>query len=576
MGTTLPHGDIRATVQGRNYGQIVVGNGNQVLSILVGHGGVLSLQQQPAPPVSEPRPQPVDMRPRRIHSLPGWEPEARQAVTALERGLLVELWGADEPARTAILRFLAYQPVAERFAAGVAYLDGAAHTDDDLLQALHQVFYRTQPPTRLDEIEIRHLLRRQQALLLLDRAELEDRALDRVLNAAPEATFVLASARSHGRAELCSVALRDEQAPLPGLPARLAQASQGARSILSAMSILGGIAVSARHLAAIVSLPDFITALEEVLQAGLVFQNDLYSLAPGVAEAAAETWDLSPWRAAAAAHFTAWIEENRDAPDVLLSQLSLLLHLMRTLGESGQWVHALHLGKALEPVVALSGRWGVWQHLLERLQPAAEAAGDRQMTAYVLHQLGTRLLCLGKDGARTLLEQALAIWQVLGDEAGAAVTSANLAQLAPSHAAAQDTQPPELTPPGRGLWRGIIGGIAALAMVGAAAWVVLNWPLWPPPPPSAQVEPARLDFDPVQAGGSPVQAKLLLHNTGDAPFPVKGVRLTGNEAAQFHIEDDGCTNTKVDPASACAVVVSFSPAVPGGATAQVEFAVAGI
>jgi hypothetical protein len=192
MPDTAPGGDIKASIQGRNYGQIAVGKNITQLTLNVDHGGVVHMHQ-PVTPVTEARPRPVDMRPRPVRELSAWQAEARRAVTALEQGLSVELWGNDTRGRTMLLRYLAHHPVAGRFAAGVIYLDAAALTANDLLQNLYEVFFQTRPPTRFSTEEIRSSLQDQEALLLLDNADRGGLGVFKVLR---RATFVLAHSRA--------------------------------------------------------------------------------------------------------------------------------------------------------------------------------------------------------------------------------------------------------------------------------------------------------------------------------------------------------------------------------------------
>jgi hypothetical protein len=63
-------------------------------------------------------------------------------------------------------------------------------------------------------------------------------------------------------------------------------------------------------------------------------------------------------------------------------------------------------------------------------QEASRLVGSLGGEAWALHQLGTRLLCLGQTGpARASLIQALRLRQSLGDQAGELATRRNLAVL---------------------------------------------------------------------------------------------------------------------------------------------------
>ena len=98
--------------------------------------------------------------------------------------------------------------------------------------------------------------------------------------------------------------------------------------------------------------------------------------------------------------------------------------------EAKHWPEALRLVRAIESTLTLNGRWGAWAEVLQDGLQAAEALGDRAAKAWILHQLGTRALCLGDTAtAQLLLSRALRLREALGDRIGAEITRHNLTQL---------------------------------------------------------------------------------------------------------------------------------------------------
>lgn len=593
MTVPTPPGDIRATIRGQNSGQIVVGHGNQVLNLDVASGAVLQLQQLPLQPITEPWPRPVDVRPRPGRDPGGrWEPEVRQAIAALANRQCVELWGPDPAVRTRLVRFLAYQSVVERFPAGVAYIDAARQTKDDLLQALYQVFYWTRPPARFGEVEIRQALRGLQALIFLDNAQLGSDVANDLLNALPDFTFVLTGAGPQLGDEGCSIPLRKAEPVAPFIPPKAA-GSAGPSRIMAAMAVLGGAAATAADLGAIAGLPDPGPALAQLLAEGAIATEDnLYVPVAGLTQWAEANIDLAPYRAAAAAHFAERVTENREHPEGIMPHISLLLLLLEAAVAAGEWAVARKLGLALEPVVAGSGRWGLWQSLLELLREGAEAAGDTAATGYFVHQLGTRALCLGEAGARSLLELAMTLRNGLGD-AGVAATCANLelVQQAALAASAPVAAGLEAVPAvasggwltGIGNWvTGVGSWVTGVGHSFAGHWVV---------PAVAAATVAAVGTTVVVLGDDPVASLsadtvpfgevvveepetriITLSNTGTGQLRVERVEIDPqNGTSGFAVAFDPGSCAAIEPDAPCTAELTFTPKKPVPHDADVVF-----
>lgn len=65
----------------------------------------------------------------------------------------------------------------------------------------------------------------------------------------------------------------------------------------------------------------------------------------------------------------------------------------------------VRLVRAIEPVLALAGRWGAWREVLERGVEAAQTVGDVAGEAHLSHQLGTL------ESAVDRLDRAGELWQ---------------------------------------------------------------------------------------------------------------------------------------------------------------------
>ncbi len=149
--------------------------------------------------------------------------------------------------------------------------------------------------------------------------------------------------------------------------------------------------------------------------------------------------------------------------------------------------------EAADSVLALSGRWGLWQEALEAGVRAAQAQYDRKAEAWAFHQLGTRAMGLGAgDAARKLLESALQIRESIGDEIGAAFTRHNLNVLGGAA-----ILPPRGGAKSRG-WAALSQWFGPLLVVGAGGILLLIGSLLllaifrPPPPVTEMTETATV------------------------------------------------------------------------------------
>jgi len=105
----------------------------------------------------------------------------------------------------------------------------------------------------------------------------------------------------------------------------------------------------------------------------------------------------------------------------------------------------LRLGRLLESALIVHARWGNWADVLERCLVAARATGDRPLEAWVLHQIGTRAVCLVEEtNARRLLTEAARLRDSLGENAAASLSRQNLGFIV--QAKPEEARPQPATP----------------------------------------------------------------------------------------------------------------------------------
>lgn len=119
----------------------------------------------------------------------------------------------------------------------------------------------------------------------------------------------------------------------------------------------------------------------------------------------------------------------RDADaDEIYSDRAFVLGMMEWGVEHERWADVLELGSAVEAPMALGGRHGAWEQVLEHHLTAARSVDpvDGAAEAWALHQLGSRALLRDEVGdARVLLHESLR-HRSADDDRARAVTRHNL------------------------------------------------------------------------------------------------------------------------------------------------------
>ena len=163
----------------------------------VGHeqGGIVQpLTAVPATAIPQPVPTPVSIRPRPFRQLLGRENEVAWVVNLLHQQTPAEFYSEPGMGRTVLLRHLAYHPITNQFPDGVVYLVASQEPTTDILHALYSAFYQSATPHKPAASDLRRHLQSKNALILLDDFDAGREELDKLLNAAPLCTFLVASA----------------------------------------------------------------------------------------------------------------------------------------------------------------------------------------------------------------------------------------------------------------------------------------------------------------------------------------------------------------------------------------------
>src|SRR5215212_805226 len=158
-------------VVGVDLGEILgdVNIGNYTLRIGTLNGGVVNVappQQRSAP---QPRPVPVMLLPRPVSGLLDRTEEVTEATAILEGASPVEFHGPPGVGKSALLHYLAHHKFAPVFPAGIVFFSEIRHRPvDDLLLDLFDAFYERDTTYIPTSVQVRHALREEGALVVLD------------------------------------------------------------------------------------------------------------------------------------------------------------------------------------------------------------------------------------------------------------------------------------------------------------------------------------------------------------------------------------------------------------------------
>ena len=482
--------------------------GNYIVQIGRVEGGIVNILNN-APPPPRIRPQPVSLRPKIFPGLLDRQTETTALINALKSQQSAECTGEPGAGRTSLLRHLAHQTqLAGVFPAGVVYFQVNQQSAPDLLKSLFDAFYTCDFPIKPNETEMRHYLQSVNSLVLLDDVEIDSQQIEHLMNVAPSCTFVVVTKARSLSSDVAEVAVKGLptadavrlfQNELGGqtiankeedrvrsicesvgcIPLLVVRAAHEARDqkpsadekkVLAALAVFSGTSVAGEHVAAVAGVQDAQPVLENLEQRGLVQSHEQrYALAPGVKTE--ELGDRKPWLTRALNYFVGWSEQHRNQHKLVASSGGAILLLLKQAVDARAWSDVSRLGHASEEALTVTGKWDMWANVLDSLELAANAQGDVAERAWVLHQLGTRALCLGdRYAAETSLRDALGLRERINDVAGAAATQHNLNILLgvvppkPDDNKPTDNPPPQPAP----VW--LKAGV--IALVGLAALTV--------------------------------------------------------------------------------------------------------
>src|SRR5918992_2623023 len=183
-------------VVGVDLGEVLgdVNIGNYTLRIGTQNGGVVNVAPPQQRSVQQPRPVPVMLLPRPFAGFLDRTEEVSEATAALEGASPVEFHGPPGVGKTALLHYLAHHKFAPVFPAGVVFFSEIRHRPvDDVLLDFFDAFYERDPTHIPTSVQVRHALREEQALVVLDDVDLEREEVEALMDAAPASVFLLAS-----------------------------------------------------------------------------------------------------------------------------------------------------------------------------------------------------------------------------------------------------------------------------------------------------------------------------------------------------------------------------------------------
>ncbi|MEA5576999.1 hypothetical protein VB694_11285, partial [Anabaena sp. UHCC 0451] len=418
-------------------------------------------------------------------------------------------------------------------------------SESDLLQIIFDRFYESEIRFKPTDIQIREALKDKKALILLDGGKFTREEVQGISNNSLDPTFLFANSDRSlwgegSSVKLAGLPLKDTISlvtrelgrslsqeeytaaealctALEGHPLRILQAvglvrednltltvvsqrfnSQGnqdkikhllsslskpERMILIILAALGiNVALGAERIADLIAISEVKPVLKNLLNRHLVqVDGEHYILSDSIVEYLRKSEDISIWMENITNYFQNWILQNQGLTEVILSESPAILSCLEWSFITNRWYDVLSLGTAIEPVLALSGQWGIWEKVLQWLLAAVKATGNQAIEALALHQLGTRSLCLNQlTEAQNYLNQALKIRESINDQAGVEVTKNNLELipdlLIPKSESIQ-TSPPDKIKPDFSLWFKFGGAFFVFAFIGWLLWLLIFKPI---------------------------------------------------------------------------------------------------
>jgi hypothetical protein len=310
--------------------------------------------------------------------------------------------------------------------------------------------------------------------------------------------------------ELADSAERD-----PGRLDRLciSRIPEAERTILAVLTMAAGALIPADLITVMSDITDAARRLRGLCHHGLAEQHDDRFGLPICNAARYRDILLEDLQVGSAARqLASWLTTRDLASPDSVAALEAALRLVEFAAEQREWTAVISLIRAVEPILALAGRWEAWHHVLDMGINAAHLIGDTASEALFCHQQGTRTLCQDElDSAQQYLDRARQLREQAGDRAGASVTAANLRLLQPGPAQPASPRPPRSHRTGITI-AGILAAVLASAAIGLArhqanaapAPIVSHGPSRTAPPSrTAATHPQPSNSGPAQDGHTP-------------------------------------------------------------------------
>ncbi|AKG23569.1 hypothetical protein [Calothrix sp. 336/3] len=216
------------------------------------------------------------------------------------------------------------------------------------------------------------------------------------------------------------------------------------RTVLEILIVMGKVGITPEQAITLTKQLAAGKILSELHQRHLVeLDGEVYRLHPETLEFLPLPWELADTLELINRYFTHWSEKYAQKPEILSPQITAIAQIIEVNVRASHWQEVLSLVSSIDTAIALNRYWGLWEHILTRGLQASQAVQNQTVEAWVLHQLGTRALCLGdKDTATKYLNQAQQIREHLGEASAIATTTHNLQFLEPPKVAPHTPEPP--------------------------------------------------------------------------------------------------------------------------------------
>jgi hypothetical protein len=370
----------------------------------------------------------------------------------------------------------------------------------------------------------------------------------------------------------------------------LATLPQSHQRILAVLAAVNGVALVVEQIAAISGIGYVKEILPSLVEWNLVEVDCSNSMSQGDCVTPQEyryrtngtinailrhSWDLTASRNSASSYFITWAEQYRSLPSLLCSETDAIMELLLNVTPVN-WENVLRLVKAVESSLCLGKQWGLWEQVLQTGLQAAKALDDKPTEAWILHQLGSRALCLSQIGAsRGYLSRALQIRQSLGDENGIKITNQNfkLLTVVPS---TPETDLPQVAfqykPTNPRLKPNLLALISllSLGLAGSLAFYITQLKTPPKSNPvttqkltlkpnkiTLSINPQNLNFDNQAVNTRSQKQNVTIINKGSTLLQLGDIERLSNQG-DFEISSNSCPSN-IPPNRSCNISIIFAP-----------------